>query len=60
MTSSYLTNQLLTLCPTSPKPTDEFKLKLHSNHGETNWLSITKEQLHEIEGILCKGVENEN
>lgn len=57
---NYITNQLLQLCPVTTDRLFDFKLKLHSSFGETNWLNISKEQLHKIEGILCEGAENAN
>lgn len=51
--SKYITKQLLKLCPVTTDKAGQVKLKLHSERGETNWLNISKEQLHQIEGILC-------
>lgn len=51
--SEYITKQLLKLCPVTTDKAGQVKLKLHSERGETNWLNISKEQLHQIEGILC-------
>lgn len=53
--SNYIMNQLLKLCPVSTDKAGQVKLKLHSELGETNWINISKEQLHKIEGILCEG-----
>ena len=58
--SEYITAQLLKLCPVTTDKAGQVKLKLHSELGETNWLNISKEQLHNIEGILCEGAENAN
>lgn len=58
--SEYITNQLLKLCPVTTDKAGQIKLKLHSELGETNWLNITPQQLHDIEGILCEGAENAN
>lgn len=55
MTSSYLTNQLLALCPVSTDKAGQIKLKLHSELGETNWINISKDQLNRIEATLCEG-----
>lgn len=51
--SEYVMNQLLKLCPVTTDKAGQFKLKLHSDLGETAWLNISKDQLHQIEGILC-------
>lgn len=50
---NYIANQLINLCPIGTGKAGQFKLKLHSDLGETNWLNITTQQLHQIEGILC-------
>lgn len=53
--SKYIEAQLLQLCPVSTDKAGQVKLKLHSELGETNWINISKEQLHKIESILCEG-----
>ena len=53
--SNYTMNQLLKLCPVSTDKAGQVKLKLHSELGETNWINISKDQLHRIETILCEG-----
>ena len=53
--SNYIMNQLLKLCPVSTDKAGQVKLKLHSELGETNWINISKDQLHQIETILCEG-----
>lgn len=58
--SNYITAQLLKLCPVSTDKAGQVKLKLHSELGETNWINISKDQLHQIETILCEGEVNEN
>ena len=50
----YIMSQLLRLCPVTTDKAGQFKIKLHSELGETNWINVTKEQLHKIEGILCE------
>lgn len=55
--SEYILNQLLKLCPVTTNKAGQIKIKLQSELGETNWINITQEQLHEIEGVLCKGAE---
>lgn len=58
--SNYITAQLLKLCPVSTDKAGQVKLKLHCELGETNWINISKDQLHQIETILEKGEVNEN
>ena len=51
---TYITSQLAKL---NAKETKQFKLKVHSEHGETFWFTISPEALKEIEAILEKEYE---
>lgn len=51
---SYIKYQFDRVCPFDV-PLESvvgIRLKLHSEHGETNWLSVTPEQFKAIERLL--------
>lgn len=53
--SEYIINQLLKLCPVPIDQAGVIRIQIRCEKGQTNWLNISKEQLHKIESILCEG-----
>lgn len=51
---NYLSAELLAVAPfpVNAESTDQFKIKIHSQSGETKWLNITAEQFKAIELVL--------
>ena len=37
----------------------QIRLKIHTQHGATNWLNVTPYQMQKIETILNEGEKNE-
>lgn len=53
--SKYIKTQLLQLCPVPIDQAGVIRIQIRCEKGQTNWLNISKEQLHKIESILCEG-----
>jgi hypothetical protein len=51
--SRYIEAQMLAVNPLPIDDKMEILIKVHTMHGETNWLTITGEQFKQIERILC-------
>lgn len=58
--SDYIVNQLLQLCPVPIDQAGVIRIQICCEKGQTNWINISKDQLHLIETILCEGEVNEN
>lgn len=50
--NEYTIDQLMTVAPLPPKRCGQFKIKIVSNCGQTNWLDITPEQFEAIDKII--------
>lgn len=53
VTREYIEDQLMTVAPLPPEKCGQFKIKIVSEAGKTNWLNITPEQFREIDYILA-------
>jgi hypothetical protein len=49
---TYLSNQILKALPLPLPDNGEIKIKIHSDKGETNWLTIDPETMSKIERCL--------
>lgn len=54
MAISYIEGQIFRVMPyrADSKYQKQIMIKLHSEHGESNWLNISPEDCNEIEAIL--------
>jgi hypothetical protein len=67
MTPEYISRQMLRVAPfpiidmlTGNSGNGQYKVKLTSEKGQTNFLNITPEQFRAIEKILWYGPEGQN
>lgn len=53
---NYMDSQLLQVAPLPVLSGNngQFKIKVISDKGQTNWLNVTSEQFKKIENILCE------
>jgi hypothetical protein len=49
---TYLSNQILKALPLPLSGNGEIKIKIHSDRGETNWLTIDPQTMAKIEMCL--------
>jgi hypothetical protein len=49
---TYLSNQILKALPLPLSDNGEIKIKIHSDRGETNWLTIDPQTMAKIEMCL--------
>ena len=50
----YITAQLMAVCPVPAEQVPSLCIKIHSEHGETNWLNINPDTLRKIEVALLE------
>jgi len=55
---NYISNQLITVSPfpVGDEQNGQFKIKLHSERGESKWLNITPQQFKQLEAVLLEEI----